>query len=433
MKILYLHQYFATRDQPWITRSYEMARRFVAHGHQVTVVTSSSVLGEEWAPLPGWNRREVDGIQVEVVGVEYSNKQSFSRRIRAFGEFMVRATLHAPWVDCDVVFATSTPLTVAIPGLMSARLRRVPMVFEVRDLWPEMPIAVGALKNPMLIAAARKLERAAYLNSNYVIALSPGMRDGVVKAGFPSARVEIVPNSCDVDLFDVSPELGVEFRKSLPWLGAHPLVVYAGTFGALNRVSYLAEVAAEMVRIDPAVRFVVVGDGSEQGIVRERARTLGVLDRNFFMLPPLPKLRMPALLSAATITTSLFGPIQEMWVNSANKFFDGLAAGRPVAINYGGWQAEVLGRSGAGIRLDEASYADAARQLADFIGSPSRLAKARKAARELAIQEFGRDQLADRLEGVLQRAVDEGPLEQSLLRSRFKVATKARSKGRSEQ
>lgn len=408
MRILYLHQYFTTPDLSGGTRSYEMARRLVARGHEVTLLTSSAFLDESWAPSPGWHVRDCEGIRVEVLHLPYSNRDSFGRRIRAFLRFMGASARRAAGRESDVVFATSTPLTIAIPGVLAKWRRRVPMVFEVRDLWPELPIAVGALRNPLLRAGARGLERFAYRNADRVVALSPGMADGVAATGFPRERIAVIPNSCDRDLFRVDRTEADAFRAAQPWLGDRPLVVYTGTLGLINGVSWLADTARAVLDLDPDVRFLVVGDGMEQEKVRARAMELGVLGRNFHMLPPQPKRTLPALLRAADVATSLFLPLEPMWNNSANKFFDALAAGRPVALNYGGWQADLLRETGAGLVLDPHDHAAAAADLTAALRDRERLRAMGDAAAALARDRFDRDRLAAELAGVLLDAAGKG-------------------------
>jgi glycosyltransferase involved in cell wall biosynthesis len=398
MRILYLHQYFTTPQMTGGTRSYEIARRLVNHGHEVHMVTSAR------DPRPNasrdWTESEEAGIRVHWLPVPYSNHMRYRDRIAAFARFAFAAARKASRLRADVVYATSTPLTIAIPAIRAARVQGVPMVFEVRDLWPEVPIAIGALRNPAAIAAATWLERVAYRNAAHVVALSPGMRDGVVAAGYPASRVTVIPNSCDRDLFDVGPEPGLAIRAQYAWLGDRPMLLYAGTLGLVNGVAYLARLAAEVARADSEIRFVVLGDGREQEMVRRVAASLGVLDVNFFMLPSAPKASMPAWLSAATIATSVCIDVPVVWVNSANKFFDTLAAGRPVAINYNGWQADLLRESGAGLVLDR-DPAVAARQLVGAINDADWLQRASDAARHLAADRFDRDRLTDQLEQIL--------------------------------
>lgn len=403
MRILYLHQYFVPPDAAGGTRSYELARRWVAAGHEVTIVTSNAMMPARYRELTVPEITEYDGVRVIVLPVPYSNHMSYRARMAAFAKFAMASTRVALAERADVVFATSTPLTIAVPGLVSSLGHRVPMVFEVRDLWPELPIAMGALGNPLMRAAAASLEWCAYHGAAHVVALSPGIADGVAKRGIPRSRISMVPNACDLAAFGGA-EAGAEDVRSryLRFLDpARPVVMYAGTFGPINDVAWLADVAAASRRRGDGLQFVAVGDGAGRQALVERAQAHGVLDRDLWVLPPVPKREMPGLLGNATIATSLFLPMPEMQANSANKFFDALAAGRPVAINYGGWHADLLRDSGAGIAMPQGDPAGAAAQLHAFASDEPRLARARAAALDLARTRFDRDVLAHELEQVL--------------------------------
>ena len=208
MKIIYLHQYFNIPQMSGGTRSYEMTRRFVAAGHEVHMITSSRERNNDASK---WVEEIIDGIHVHWLAVPYSNKMDFKARVSAFLKFAVASGAKAYRVGGDVIFATSSPLTIALPAVYAARRLRKPMVFEVRDLWPELPIAVGALKNLFLKKTAKWLERFAYKNADHMIALSPGMAKGVIKSGYPPDKVHIIPNSCDTDLFQVPQSEGQKF------------------------------------------------------------------------------------------------------------------------------------------------------------------------------------------------------------------------------
>lgn len=402
MRIVYLHQYFNLPTDSGGTRSYEMGRRLVAAGHEVAMITSDqSGRFEE-----GWHITKEAGIKVHWLPVPYSNRMSYPQRIKAFIIFAWCAALRAANIPADVVIATSTPLTIALPGVFAARRQRIPMVFEVRDLWPEIPIAVGALNGPM-VPAAKWLERFAYRKSERIIALSPGIKDGIIHTGYPQEKVTVIPNSADLDLFGSSRLAGEQFRSKLEWLQKRPLVLYAGTLGKINGVSYFTKLAADVQKIAPEIRFLVVGDGVEKEKVVKTAKRLAVWNQNFFMEPPVAKQEIPAVLSAASVATSLVINLPEMWHNSANKFFDTLASGTPIAINYQGWQAELIKETGAGIVLSPTVIKQAARDLVDLLQDSKRLHSAGQAARHLAETQFSRDDLATDLEGVLMRAVQE--------------------------
>jgi glycosyltransferase involved in cell wall biosynthesis len=191
-------------------------------------------------------------------------------------------------------------------------------------------------------------------------------------------------------------------------------------------VAYLAELAAETLAIQPEVRFLVVGGGKQESLVRERARELGILDRNFFMMNQVPKSEMPRILSAASVATSLFIDLPPMWANSANKFFDALAAGRPVAINHEGWLADLIRERSLGLVLDPRNHRKAAESLLNFLNGPSAREASKNAVRQVARELFDRDVLAGRLERVLTEAVagdTTGSRPQSSIRA-YSPATK---------
>ena len=400
MRITYLHQYFNTPTMQGSTRSYEMARRLVERGHEVRMVTS----WREPREADDWFVTDEDGIETHWLPVPYGNHLSYPERIRAFFRFAWSAGRHAASLPADVVFATSTPLTIALPGVYAARRQRVPMVFEVRDLWPEMPVAMGALKNPVLIRAAERLEQFAYKNATRVVALSDGMAEGVAEAGYPESRIEVIPNSCDLDLFASTPGKAARFRTAHPELGDGPILLYAGTMGRVNEVTYMVRLAKAMEARVPEARFVILGSGSEEAGVRALAEELGVLGRNLFMYPPTTKNGVAEAFAAASVVSSWVLDLPAAEKNSANKFFDGLAAGRAVTINHGGWQADLLHETGAGFQL-ERDIDLAAERLESWLTNPERLREAGDAARQLGEERFDRAKLAVQLEEVLQDAV----------------------------
>jgi glycosyltransferase involved in cell wall biosynthesis len=338
--------------------------------------------------------------------VEYSNNMSHAERMRAFAEFALRAPARAASIGGDVVLATSTPLTIAVPGVYASRRLRVPMVFEVRDLWPAVPVAVGALKNPATIRAAEVLERFAYRNAARVVALSPGMRDGVVAAGYPANRVSVVPNGADTALFRAPAEGAEPFLAKYPHLRGRKLIVYAGTLGRVNGVSYLVDMArAAREQGAEDLHFLAIGDGRERAQVVTRARDLGVLGLNFEVLDPVPKNLMPSVLAAASVSCSLVIDLPAMWDNSANKFFDALAAGVPIMINHEGWQAEILRDSGAGLVAPPQDPATATAAVVALLRDERRLKAAGVAAARLADRLFDRDRLAMQMLRTLEAAV----------------------------
>jgi glycosyltransferase involved in cell wall biosynthesis len=400
VRIVYIHQYYCNPGMAGGIRSYEQARRLVARGHTVHVITTDITPGKRDL---GWRHTNDDGIDVHWFSIPYSNNMSYARRIRAFAEFMVVAAAKAARLKADLVFATSTPLTVAVPGVIAAKLRRKPFVFEVRDLWPEVPIKMGALRNPVARRLAGALATFAYRNAEEVVALSPAMAAGV-NARYPAVRTTVIPNAADLDLFQVEDDAVRRFRSEHRWLGDRPLVIYTGALGAVNGVDYLVHAARRMRELDPDVQFLIVGHGKEWESTRKLAADGGLLDQSVHMWEKVPKTELPVILGAATVSTSMVRPIPALWENSANKFFDALAASRPIAINYGGWQSDLIRETGAGLILDPQDPELGAVTLATHVRDEVWLKDARAAAHRLAIEQFSRELLFERFEAVLNRS-----------------------------
>ena len=404
MRILYIHQFFATRESDLgLIRSYEFARRWVEQGHEVVMITSSSRLPEAFSRRL-FARGDVEGIDVRSVRVTYSNYMSYARRMWSFVLFTCGAiwlALRAP--RPDVVFATSTPLTVGIPGWFAAALRRIPFVFEVRDLWPEAAIQMGAFSRTGFLGRFTKsLERFLYRHSAAVIALSPGMAEGVLAEEIPAWRVHMVPNSADLDLFTPGPK-DAEF-VSEHGLGNRFVVGYAGAIGPTNAVEDSVPEAARILkkRGREDIVFAIAGDGKCLPILRDAVDELE-LD-NVHLIGSLPKRDVPRLTRSADLLMTLFAAKPILATNSPNKFFDALASGRPVLVNQPGWTRELVEENEAGVAVptgDGRAMADAIERLAD---DPELVARMGANARRLAEERFGREDLAAQVLEVLEAA-----------------------------
>lgn len=399
MRILYVHQFFATRESSLgLIRSYEFARRWVEQGHEVTMITSSSRLPAEFS-AERFVDGEIDGIRVRSIRVDYDNRMGTWRRIVSFANFMLGASWLA-WTagKHDVVFATSTPLTVGIPGWIASLRHGTPFVFEVRDLWPEAAIQMGAIGRRSVIGrVAKALERFLYRHAAHVVALSPGMVAGVIAEGVDPDRVHMVPNSSDLDLFepgDKDPELVERYG-----LEGKFVVGYAGAIGPSNAVEDNVPEAARLLqeRGRDDIVFVIAGEGKSLPALTDRTQDL----ENVKLVGSMPKAEVPRFTRTADTLMVLFADKPILATNSPNKFFDGLATGRPMIVNSAGWTKELVEDHLCGAYFpaeDGEALADVIERLAD---SEDGCLQMRENARRLAESEFARDILAGKVLDVL--------------------------------
>ncbi len=192
MRILYFHQHFVTPKGSGGTRSYEMAKRLIVRGHSVVMVCGNYSGGDTGLSAPfvqGFRRGFVDGIDVIEFDLAYSNSDSFVKRSFIFLKYVFRSLKLVFSENYDLIFATTTPLTAGIPGIVGRWFRGKPFVFEVRDLWPELPKAMGVITNPLVLLAMSLLEWLSYRSANRLIGLSPGIVDGIAKRGNPASPV----------------------------------------------------------------------------------------------------------------------------------------------------------------------------------------------------------------------------------------------------
>jgi glycosyltransferase involved in cell wall biosynthesis len=365
-------------------------------------------------------RETVDGIRLVFINVPYSQYFSVPLRLASFAAFTVGAAVAgAALRRPSVVFASSTPLTIGIPGLLTARLKKAPFVFEIRDLWPEVPVAIGALRSRLLIALAERLEQALYDGAERVIVLSEASRDSLLARGTPAEKLVFIPNASDNDLFRPGVVDG-DFRRQHGLEGKF-VALYYGAMGKANGMDQLVDAAAALQRavraknaderdpgrgVEPGdVAFVAIGDGSERPRLEARIRELGLT--NLLLLPPVAKERLAGIVGAADVTLTLFANHPVFQTNSPNKFFDSLAAGKPVVVNVDGWLRRIVeeGRCGVFVRADDGLALAAT--VAALAREPEIVARMSANARHVAERDFDRDLMAQRLAETLEEVVAE--------------------------
>lgn len=407
MHVLYFHQHFSTPRGATGTRSYEMAQRLIRRGHTVTMVCGSydaAQTGLDGPFMSGRRRGAVDGIDVIELELPYANAHGFVQRSWTFLRFALRSMAVALREPADLVFATTTPLTAGIPGIAARWIRRKPFVFEVRDLWPELPRAMGVITNPIILWLMEVLEWASYRSATRCIGLAPGIVDGIAARGVSRDRIALVPNGCDLDVFTPYRDRE-ELTRLLPSLTDEETVaVFTGAHGVANGLSAVLDAAAEIKRRSRSdIRLVLIGRGKLKPDLMKRA---AAEELPVAFLDTVPKDELTALLAGADIGLMILADVPEFYRGtSPNKFFDYIAAGLPVLNNYPGWLAELISENECGIAVpprDASAFADALEALAD---DPGHRALMGRKARELAEREFDRDILGERFVAVVEGSV----------------------------
>jgi glycosyltransferase involved in cell wall biosynthesis len=396
VKVLYFHQHFSTREGSTGTRSYGLARRLVERGHQVTMVCGSyrgATTGLKGPIVRGSRRGVVDGIEVVELSLAYSNHDGFLRRTATFLRFALRSAWIATSEQCDLIFATSTPLTAGIPGIVGKLLRRRRFVFEVRDLWPELPRAMGVIRNPVILGLMSFLEWCCYRSADRCIGLAPGIVDGIANRGVRRSLIDLIPNSADLNLFNPG-----ENRSCDTSIRA----VFTGTHGIANGVDAILDAAMQLQRSgDDSIQIELIGDGKLKPDIKSRVHADCLA--NVTLVDPLPKTLLAARLGNADVGLMVLANVPAFYYGtSPNKFFDYLASGLPVICNYPGWVSDLITEHQCGVAVppsDPAAFADALR---DIASDPARRRAMSLRARNLAKQ-FDRELLADRFVNVIEQ------------------------------
>jgi glycosyltransferase involved in cell wall biosynthesis len=309
----------------------------------------------------------------------------------AFFSFMVSSFFLGLRVrNVDLVWGTSPPIFQGWTAWMLARLKQVPFLFEVRDLWPEFAIAVGVLKNPTLIKLSLWLEKFLYRHADQVVVNSPGFVDHVKSRGAHS--VELIPNGADPAMFAAT-ESGEGFRKQ-HHLEDSFVVLYAGAHGISNDLSVVLE-AARVLGSKPGIKIVFLGDGKEKSNLLAQAGKMNL--KNVLFLPPVPKSEMPASLAGANACIAILKPIDAYKTTYPNKVFDYMAAARPVVLAIDGVIREVVESAGCGIFVPPGDAQKMAQTILSMSDDPDQCEKMGLAGRSYLEQEFNRTAIAGNL------------------------------------
>lgn len=395
MRVLYFHQHFSTPQGSAGIRSYQMAQKLLESGHKVTMVCGSYGGGETGLAgdfETGKRSGNVDGIDIIEYDLAYSNTDGFLKRAMTFVRFAYKSIGIALTYKYDLVFATTTPLTAGIPGICARWLRFKPFVFEVRDLWPELPKAMGVITNPLVLWAMSVLEWVSYRSAHHCIGLSPGIVEGIQSRGVSEKKVTLVPNGCDLGIFNKE----AEAWRPQAVRDTDLMAIFTGTHGMANGLGSALDAAAELKsRGREDIKLVFIGQGKLKAELVARAESQGL--ENVVFHDPVNKHRLVGLMKSADLGMQLLANVPAFYFGtSPNKFFDYIASGLPVLNNYPGWLAGMINEQECGYSVvpdDPQLFADALCHAAD---NRDMLPEMGKRALDLAAKDFDRDMLSDK-------------------------------------
>lgn len=355
MRILYLSQYFPPEVGATQTRAYEMAHHLVTAGHQVTVITEipnhpKGIFPPEYRGKL-YEYTTLDGIEVIRVWVKTSPVKNFWRRMAFYLSYMLNGTLVGLLLardNYDVIYATSPPLFVGGAALALSYLRRIPLFFEVRDLWPESAVAMGELNHAKAIRLAEWLEKACYRRARQIVVVTRGIYNRLLERGYPSSKLTLIPNGANVELFQFQAEAGRALREKLGVQNKF-VVIYAGIHGLAQNLETIVEAATKLAT-ETDIHFLFVGEGPVKheivNLTNERQLT------NVTFHPEAPREQMPGFLSAANVAVVPLRHLDLFQGALPSKMFDAWACQCPTLVSIDGEARQVLAEAQAGLYVE---------------------------------------------------------------------------------
>lgn len=396
MTILYIHQYFETPEESGRTRSYWFAKKLLEAGHKVLVITGTHSHSRRVAGV-----YNIEGIEVRYLSNAYDNKMSVTKKVLSFLKFMLLSTKYVmKESEVNLVYATSTPLTVGIPALLRKWIKGTPYIFEVRDLWPEFPIQIGVIKNRLLIRLLRIMERTIYKNAKHVVALSPGMSEGVIKAGIAENSVTVIPNMSKPDLFFPRPH-NQKVKEKYGLESSDLKVIHFGTMGVANGLEYIID-AAEVLQEKQitGVQIYFAGKGAMENKLKEICQRKRL--KNVHFLGFMNTYEISDVVNCCDVTLTTFKDIPILQTNSPNKLFDSFSAGKPSIVNSAGWTKDLVENAECGLFVNPKDPERLAQALIELMGNPLLVNQMGANARELALKVYDKSILSSHFLAVIE-------------------------------
>lgn len=410
MHILIVHQYFLGKDHAGGTRWNQFAKYWAKAGHRITVLagTVHYATGEKSPEYKGkFIVTEHDGpnITVKRCLVSESYNKSFVGRFWAYLSFAISSIWAGLFCvgKCNVIICTSPPLTVGLTGWILGRLKRIPMVFEVRDLWPESAIDTGVLSNKWLIKMAYWLERKSYKSARWINVLTPAFRDALIsKKNVSADRISVIPNGADLDIFqpgkrDNSVRKRHDLRDKF-------VVTYVGAHGLANHLIQILE-AARLLKADADIVFMLVGDGMQKPMLKQKATEWG-LD-NIVFVDSVPKNTVGDYISASDVCTAVLKKVDTFKTVYPNKVFDYMTLAKPIIIGIDGIARKLVEEAGAGIFAEPENAQSLADAIMQLKADPEKRRVLGETGRRFVEGHFSREKLAHEYLEIIRRVVEE--------------------------
>jgi glycosyltransferase involved in cell wall biosynthesis len=401
MKILLLHQYFLEDDDAGGSRFNEMTRQWTEQGHEVTVLAGMMHANgsEKRAEYKGkWFKRKKQGrVAVLRTHVSESYNAGFMGRLWGYFSFV----LSSLWAGSfktqgkfDVILVTSPPLFVGITAFLLSRIKGVPYVFEIRDLWPESAIDTGVVTNKAIIKMAYWFENFIYKHAKLINVLTPAFRDTLIeKKGVPSGKVIFIPNAADFGLSDsLLQNFDIEaFRVEKGWANRF-VITYVGAHGVANHLEQVLE-TADLLR-DTPVLFVLIGSGMQKAKLIEQAKRMQ-LD-NVLFLDSVAKAEVFKYIAASDMGASVLKKVDTFKTVYSNKTFDYMACKTPILMAIDGVSRKLVEEAQAGSYVEPEDPKDFAAKIRQYMIDPERVILEGENGYLYAKQNFDRKVLADK-------------------------------------
>lgn len=380
MKFLILHQHFKTPQIGGPIRSYYLAKALLENGHSVIVVTGHNE--------KQYKKESVEGIEVHYLPVAYSNNFGFTARISSFLKYVIGVIRRENiYHGVDICYAISTPLTIGIAALALKWRRKIPFVFEVGDLWPEAPIQMGFIKNSFMKWMLYKLEIIIYTQAEFVVALSSSIREAIQKKNIK--KVYVIPNMADIAFFKPE-EKNLTLERTFQ-VEDKFVVSYLGSFGLANGLDYFLDCARASQKANLPVHFLLNGEGAMLPNLKQSMKRLQL--NNLSIIPFQNRDGVRELMNVTDAIFVCYKSVPVLETGSPNKYFDGLAAGKLIIINFGGWIKNELETESCGIYVSPFHPTEFVKHILPFIEDKNRLIRYQKRSRELAESKYARDVL----------------------------------------